>query len=293
MATNTLGGVNLTRISQLSLQALTTEILPLMGMVTDFSGNAAPGGSAITTRIPSLPTVSNIAAGRASANSTTTAVTITLNTWNGAQIGFNDLERTYSDVELYTQFVQPAISVIFENVMSSVLSVFTNANHANFTVVSAANFDADAVSTLSQNLSVLKVPRANRSIICSPAYFGPLTRDNAIQSALAYGGSEAIREHRIPRLHGFNVYDYNGTIPTNSRNMAAVAFTPMSVAMAARPVVQPRSWYGSVQDIVEPISGLPMQVREFYDGSELRFEWHLNWGVAAGTPNSAWIIASS
>jgi hypothetical protein len=292
MATNTLAGTTLERLAALTLDSLVTEVVPLMSFVTDFSADAVPQGNTVTTRIPGAVSTQNFAASKATANATTISRVITLDKYRGVSLGFNDVERSATDLRLSEMFVRPAVSAIVENVMLDALSVFTVANHADSTAITPANFDADAVSTLAQNLSTIKVPRTRRTIIIPPSYYGPLTRDNAIQQAFAYGGSEVIRENRVPSVHGFNIVEYTGEIPLNARAMKGVAFAPMSVAIAARGVVPPPAgtWYGNVLNIVEPVSGLPIQIREYYDGVELRYEWTCQWGVASGVPNSAWII---
>lgn len=45
---NTLGGVNLTKIAQASLDVLVTEGIPLTAFITDFSSEALPKGETIT-----------------------------------------------------------------------------------------------------------------------------------------------------------------------------------------------------------------------------------------------------
>jgi hypothetical protein len=67
------------------------------------------------------------------------------------------------------------------------------------------------------------------------------------------------------------------------------------MVLAARGVVQPPAdtWYGNVVDIVDPVSGLPIQIREWYDGTELRYEWATLYGTALGVTGNLVRILSA
>lgn len=297
MATNTLNGVNLTRISQLTLDALQTEGIPLSAFTTDFSADALPQGETITTRFVTVPTTQNFNSSKATGNSATTARSITLNQYRGVSIGFKDTELTYSDVELGSKFVKPAISAIVDEMIAYVLGFVTDANgFGTLDLVSTAgNFDDDDVADLAQTLSTAKVPKAGRSLILKPTYFASLAKTGAIKDASSYASAEPIRENRIPRLHGFDVIEYNGTIPTNSENMQGIAVHPQALCIAARTIPEPPpgTWYGKVMSIVEPNSGIPIQIREHYDGNELVYQFGVLYGAAVGIPTKLARIVSA
>lgn len=295
MATNTLAGVNLNRISQLTLDALITEGFPLSAFVTDFSGDIQPHGESVTTRFVASPVTQNFASSKATSNSTTTARVITLNNYRGVSIGFKDLERTFSDVDLADMYVRPSIAALVDYVIEEVLKISTQAN--GFTVgcnSPAADFDADKVADLSEALSTAKVPKFNRHLILPPRYYSALVKDGAIIDASAYGSTDPIREHMIPRLHGFGIIEYNGVIPDNDDDgMVGVATAQQGLCVAARGVEMPPedTWYGNCENIVEPTTGLPIQIREFYDGNELVYQFSILFGVQKGvTGNTLQIV---
>lgn len=292
MATNTLNGVNATRISQLTLDALQTTVLPFSAFTTAFSGDVADRGSAVTTRYVTNPSVSSFATTRSSSNSTTTAVTITLNNYVGVDLGFSDTEMSFTDVQLQELYIRPAIVAIFENVMANVFALVTSANYTLNSLVTAANFSATNVAGLATTLNTNKVP-ANRHIICSPTYADTLRKDSTILPAYAIGDPNFLRNGVIPRLHGFQIHEFNGTIPNNSESLAGIACAPQGVAIAARVPVTPRNWSGQVTNITDPTSGLTIQYRDWYDGQEQRSQFCLIYGTAKGHPTNLLRIRSA
>jgi hypothetical protein len=284
MATNTLGGVNSTRIAQLTLDALQTTVLPFSAFTTSFSSEVAQMGNAVTTRYVTNPSVVSFATTRSSANSTTTAVTVTLNNYVGIDIGFSDTEMSFSDVQLSELYIKPAITALFENVMANTLALVVNANFTNNTVISAANFTAANIANVATSLSVSKVG-VNRHIICSPTYAETLRKDSTILPAYAIGDPNFLKMGVIPMVHGFKIHEYNGTIPT-TENLAAIALAPQAIAIAARVPVTPRNWAGSVTNITDPASGLTVQYRDWYDGTEQRSQFCLIYGTAKGNPGN-------
>lgn len=293
MATNTLNGVNATRISQLTLEALQTTVLPFSAFSTNFSSDIAAAGSAVTTRYVTNPTVQNFAdPARASTNSATTARTITLDKYVGVDIGFTDTEMSFTDVQLMEMYIRPAIVALFENVMANTLSLVTAANFSSNSVITAANFTAANVAGLAQTLNEAKVPM-DRHIILPPSYAVTAKKDTSIQAAYAYGSPEAIRTGRLPDVYGFQMHEWNGTIPTNSENLAAIALAPQALLLAARAPVTPRNWAGQVSNITDPESGLTIQFRDFYDDVEQRTQFCLIYGTQIGNPANLHRIKSA
>lgn len=291
MASNTLNGVNITRISQLTLDALQTEGIPLSSFTTDFSRDAIPAGETITTRFVTVPTTQNFASSKSTAGSSTTARSIKLNQYRGVSIGFKDTELAYTDLELGQKFVKPAISALVDEMIAYVLSLVTSENgfNAHDLDVEPDDFDDDSVADLAQYLSTAKVPKEGRSLIIPPTYYASLAKTGAIKDASAYGSNAPITENRIPALHGFRVLEYNGTIPDNEEDLMGLALHPQALCVAARTIPEPPpgTWYGKVQNIVEPKTGIPIQIREHYDGTELVYQFGLLYGAAVGIPEKA------
>lgn len=294
---NTLGGVNLTKIAQASLDVLVTEGIPLTAFITDFSPEALPKGQTVTTRFATAVSTQDFSSDKAAADVTTTARNITLSNYRGVSFGFTDTELTYTPVQLADLFVRPAIAALVDYVINAALTNVTNGNgFTRVKTVSAAAFDADTVADLAEGLSTAKVPKSPRSLIIKPTYYASLAKDNAIHAASdGPAGASVIRDNMIPKVGGFSVYEYNGTIPGNSENLVGVACGKQGLCIAARGVVEPPdgTWYGRIENIVDPNSGLPIQIREFYDGTKLTYQFSTLFGTAIGIPAYLTRIASS
>jgi len=288
---NALNGVFSTRIAQLSLDALLTQKLPCMSFLTDFSDEVATMGNAVTTRYPNALTVSNFANVKTPIDSNTVSKTITLNQYIGVPIQFTDTEVAFSDVKLMEQFIEPAITALFENVMAVTQALITVAAYSSNTVLAAANFTAANIALLDRLQTVNKVPRSPRHIVAPPTYTEVLKKDTALQAAYAYGPGNTIRTGEIPQVYNYKVHEFNGTIPTTN-NLAAYAFHPQALLFAARPPALPRNWYGEVRNITDPDTGLTIQLRDYYNGTTQVTEWCFIYGVAVGNPGNLTRITS-
>ncbi len=290
---NNLNGVFMTRLSKLTLDALLTAKLPVMNFFTDFSSDISDYGNAVTTRYPNALVAQNFLAGKSAIDANTVARTITLDKYIGVPIQFSDTEVSFSDFKLSEMFVKPAVTALFENVMASVFSMVTAANYASANVLPAASFNTNGVARIGRIQTVNKVPLGNRHMIVAPTYAEVLKTDPAVAAAYAYGSPETIRTGRIPQVGGYEIHEWNGTIPTNSENLAGIAFAPQAVLLAARPPALPRNWYGEVRNVTDPESGLTIQIRDYYDGNQQKTEWCFIYGNQIGNPGNLTRLTSA
>lgn len=289
---NTVAGVNPARIAKLTLEAVQTELLNLNMFHTDLSADIANSGESVTTRFVSNPSVVDFDAERSAANSSMTARTVTLNNYVGVDLGFTDFEVAKSDIDLLEMYIRPSVVAIFENVIAAGLALVTNANFTTNTVITAANFTADNVAGLQESMTTAKVPTRDRTLLIKPTYAKTLKTDTAVQASYAYGNNQAIRTGVLPEVYGFGINEWNGTIPTNSENLAGIALHKSAILMAARQPSIPSNWYGQVQSITDPTSGLTLQYRDFYDGNVQRRQLCLMYGVQKGTTNLHRILSA-
>jgi hypothetical protein len=272
MATsNTLNGLSLTVIAQESLKALLPK-MPLIGaFTTDFSSDVQAVGAAVSTRVPSALTAQATATvGYSGLNATSTAKTITLDQWPNVTVGFNDKEvSTISLGMLQKTFIGPLVNGIVSNVMSGVLANVTTGNFpATLTGLTTANFNAakigDAVTTLNTN----NAPDSQRNVMLTPSYYGALGKDTSLALAYAYGGSEVIRENKIPHVYGANILYYNN-IPAGQANEGKVGFvcSPDALLIASRPPAIPANFPGDIVNVTDPDSQFTLQLRTWYDAN--------------------------
>ena len=280
---NALNGVFMTRLSKLTLDALLTAPLPIMNFWTDFSSDISTYGNAVTTRYPNALVAQNFASAKTAIDSNTVARTITLDKYIGVPVAFTDTEVSFSDIQLTEMFVKPALTTLFENVMATQLALVTVANFSSNNVIAAADFTAANVARLARIQTAAKVPLSNRHLLINPSYAETLKKDTAVQASYAYGPGNSVRTGVLPEVYGYNIHEWNGTIPTTN-NLQGIAFVPQSLILAVRPPALPRSWYGEVRNVTMPETGLTVQIRDYYDGTSQRTEWCFIYGCQIGNP---------
>ena len=278
---NTLNGINLAAVAEQSLDYLSTQFHPLRAFARDFSDEISGQGESVTTRVPSSMTASDLSNGYTASDVTSTAKTITLNKFKGYSMAFTDMEVSKSGNFdwLSSVFLGPALEVTLDAVMDDLLALVLNANYSANEVITAANFDADEVADLAADLTTAKVPKSERALVLPPSYYASVQKDAIVQDASSYGAASAVQENAAMRVHGFNLYEYTG-IPTNSENLAAIALHPSALLLAARTPAAPADGNVEVQDIVDPSTGLPIQLRTFYDN--VAGKHYLTMGVLYG-----------
>jgi hypothetical protein len=299
MATNTIAGANLAAIAEMTIPHLMSELVPLNAFTRDFSPDIAQKGASVTTRYATQPSAVDLSSGYTSQDTTMTSLTVTLNTFYGFVYGFNDVERSKSAVNLLDIFVAPAVQAIGVKVFGDLWNLVNDTNYPAATAteltVTAANFDRDDVADLAGQLTTNKVPKLGRSLILHPTHYTALAKD--LNAADSSGQVTTIGEHRIPRLHGFDVYE-SPECDGNSVNVAGLACHRNNILMAARGVDFPSEASAAgvrVENVVVPGLGLPVQFRRWYDpnAGELKVSVGVLYGVLFGLPNAGMKIVTS
>lgn len=272
MATNTLGGVNATIIAELSIPLLTSTFAPLNAFSTDFSAEVAAKGASVTTRFPSALSATDLTSGYTSQNTTLTAATINLTSFQGITVGFYDYERTRSSKNLLDEFVEPAINAVGKKVFQDLWALVNDTNFPGLTnpnvigatefLSTAANFDVSDLIDIAGQLDINLVPRTNRSVLLSPAYYAAIVKGFV---DVATSGTDTGRvEAKVPRVAGFDVY-LAQDITNNGVNVVGGAFHRTALGMAARAIDIPSEFPGTVETVTIPGLGLPVQFRMWYD----------------------------
>jgi hypothetical protein len=172
------------------------------------------------------------------------------------------------------------------------LSNFGTAVHTG----TAANFDINDVIDIRQACDVAYWPQTNRSLFIDASYDANLLKQTNITKALEFGGSEAIRQGRIPQLVGFNYFPTT-LIPTNSQNLRGFAVTDNAILVAFSPV-PPAGAVANVvnyQSVTDPETGLTVEYRSWADADtdSTRDVIEVNYGYAKGDENALKRIVSA
>jgi hypothetical protein len=278
---NTLGGINIAQIAEQSLDYLSTQFHPLRAFARDFSTDISGAGESVTTRVPASMTAVDLSSGYTAQDVSSSAVTCTLNKFKGHSAAYTDMEvsKAGNFDWLSSVFLAPALEVTLDAVMDDLLALVLNANYSANEVITAANFDVDEVADLAADLTTAKVPKSERALILPPAYYASIQKDAIVQDASSYGTTAGVQENAAQRVHGFSLYEYTG-IPANGENLAAIALHPSALVLAARQPAAPSDGSVQVADIQDPTTGLPIQLRTWYDNTAGKH--YLSMGVLYG-----------
>lgn len=297
---NNIGGINLTLIAQDSLTTLLAEFPLISKFTTNFGGEIATRGETVVTRIAnavSSPITDIGASGYQVTNVTSLERRIELTNHKGFVMGFSDGEVAKGGYDVLRRtFIRPAAYAVSKAVMDDIFGLVTNANFADAPVYdgTVAAFDADAVATISQKMTERFVPQQDRLLIVTPALYTALAKDNAISAQYASGTNAPLTENLLPRIHGFEINQY-AAFATPTANCKGIACNPESILIATRQPALPTNWYGNVASATDEKSGLTVQVREWYDGTEglQKLSMSILYGVAVGNqPTLGKVIAS-
>ena len=264
---NSLSGINLAHVAQSALDNLSAQQTPVSAFSTDFSSEIADVGESISTRIATAVAAGDATSGYTASDVTSSAKTVTLNKHKHFTMAVTDLEIAKGGMSMLERtFVRPGTHSVINAMVDDLMALIVASEFGNVTgVITATNFGADDVATLAGDLTTLNVPKNERALIILPTYYAGLAQDNAIQASYASTLDDSLRDHRVPRVHGFNVYEYSD-IPTNSENLAGFACGPESLLIAARQPAIPQNWSGAVESAPDPDSGLTIQLRSWYEG---------------------------
>lgn len=172
-------------------------------------------------------------------------------------------------------------------------ATFTN----TATTSSAANFDADDVADLATGLSTAKASKIGRYAVLGPAYYGALSKDNAIQAAYAFGDDGVIKRNIIQNVHGFAINEVSDVAA--SGDVAALEgwfAAPEAFAVAFRPSFESVQvpGYAMMGSYTEPTTGITITTK-VWDGMDGNFYigGFVGFGIAAGQAPALTILKSA
>lgn len=254
-------------IADAAIEAFTAELLPLMAFSTDFSAETAQKGASVQVAIPA-----NITAGtteNAYETEDTAALgvaTVQLTSYAKATVGITDKQFANSSSARLEKFAIQQAKAVARKIIADALALVLNATFSSKVTKALASFTSADVRAMRVILDKADVPVSDRSLILYPDQYDKLTADTTlvISNALAYGGTEVIRDGMIPRFLGFDLYNLN-MLPGNSENLVGIAVHPSAMAIAIRTLMpQAPSEYLESRVITDPKSNIGLGYRRHY-----------------------------
>lgn len=250
------------------LNAFVATLAPLRAFSRDLSGATAAVGNAVYVPRIDAVTATTFNQSYTGTGGTVNTITVSLDKHRIQTIDLTDVQQLNSSAAKIENFARQQGIALAKIVLQDIWSVITTTNFgAAVVTTAAANWSKTQVRAMRKQLSQSNVDLSMVSLVLDTETHDSLLGDSTINQAYAYGGAEAIREGRIPRLMGFNVYESN-VIPLNSISLTAFACHPDAIAVAMRNInsVVPDGVYQGLETVTDPASGISMGYRRYYDG---------------------------
>jgi hypothetical protein len=129
-------------------------------------------------------------------------------------------------------------------------------------------------------------PEMGRSLVVNTEFDAALLKDTSVKAAYAFGGSEAIREGRVPRILGFD-YHNAPVLPANGENLVGFVALESAILTAFSPIPPPpntRELMADYRTVTDEESGLTLEFRAFGD-PQMDLDYYIievNYGYAKG-----------
>ena len=253
--------------AQEALQAFVAELAPINAFARDFSGETARKGNAVyVPRVDSITATTfnqlyNVGGG------TINTITVSLDKHRISHMDLTDVQQLNSSAATIDNMARQAGKGLAKLVLQDIWSVILTTNFgAAVVTTAAANYSKTQVRAFRKALAQSNVDMSMLSLILDTETYDSLLGDTNIVQAFQYGGSEAIRDGRVPRLMGFDVYESN-VIPINGISLTGFACHPDAIAVAMRGFqdVVPSGAYEAFESVTDDESGITMTYRRHYD----------------------------
>lgn len=260
---NTITGLDSDVIAAAALEGFVAGLIPLRAVSVDYSQEAGARGASVTVPLVAAGSVTDATDFEAD-DSTWGSTQVTLNAGKKIAWGLTDSEfsRNIAAVE---QKARVNGQKLAQYVLTDVLSLVTNANFGAGTAVGASSgFLVNDLPALTLAATQATMPKVGRSLVIGEAYSTNLMTDANITDAAAYGTAEGIREGKVARLMGMDVYGTD--LVSSSDNTVGHISVPSAIAFAGRYLApQKPEAYLDARPLVDEETGIVLGFRRFYD----------------------------
>lgn len=240
---NTLTNMQARIFADGAVRKLNQILTPLNAFSTSFNGDAAKKGD--TIRVPVFPTVSAgaFAGDYSAADTTIVGVDITLDQHYFKSVAFTDREIAESPADYFGNMGAQLGKAVAAKVLTLTMGAVTAANYGDAAgdkvVVAAAGFGTDSIADIRSACVKKGIHPSDAGLVLGEDHFTALLKTTQLTAQL-YGGTEAIREGRVPQLLGFDgIYESN-IVPDNGENLAGFACARQALGVGMR-YLEPQS----------------------------------------------------
>ena len=284
-----------------TLRTLVPVLAPLTKIaVTDFGSYVAEKGQVVHTRYANKfsATSYNSSNGFVAADATSTDVAITLSDHRYVMASFTDTEVATISLDMLRRvFIAPMSNAVVKSIFDDVVNNTTSANYSVAAYSGAKSaFARTSVANVATSLTKANLPFNDRALLLSPDAFGQLLQDASVAQYLSIGDTSVIRDGKVGRLHGLDIYEYNG-FPTSgtayTEGLNGIASCREGHVVVTRTVAAPTTGGGEQINVSDPDSGFTFALRSWYDWTKGKSNISASWitGFAVGNPDAAQRIA--
>jgi hypothetical protein len=280
-----------------TLRTLVPVLAPLNKIVTtDFSAYVAEKGQVVHTRFANKFTAStyDVSTGFVPSNAVATDVGITLADHNYVSAAFTDTEVATISLDMLRRvFIAPMANATVQSLFTSVISKTTAANFAGVAYSGTkANFNRTAIANAATAMTKANLPFSDRGLLLTPDAFGQLLQDPSVAQYLSIGDTSVIRDGKVGRLHGIDIYEYNGfptTGTTATEKLNGIASCREGHVIVTRVPAAPTTGGGEQITVQDQDSGFAFALRSWYDWSKGTSNISASWitGASVGNPDAA------
>jgi hypothetical protein len=257
-----------------AMRAFKNRLLPIMAFARKFESVPLEGTDKI--RVPYFPLATGASTDFVPANG--------YNIINAQGLQTKEVtpnKRKYRAVEITSvdwnrqpflsqeEFVKLEAEKLADDVLLDIFSIITAANFPGTTLaaLAASAFDFDELGTLRRLCGEANWPGAPRSVVLDGTFYEYLLRDSRVHNQ-NYGSTDAVREGRVPRVSGFDLYEVPLLPPNGAEKLAGMAVYPSAIAVAFSPIRPHPVLTQTVlqyEIVTDPDSGLSLEYRRFAD----------------------------
>jgi hypothetical protein len=266
MATNTISAeLQINTILDAALTALKQRLVPLNAFTTVFRDVPLQGTNKMVVPFHPLETAAStdFNGTYTFGNSATNSREVTINKRKYQSMGFTSSELARQPALDLRKIGEMKGHKLAEDVITDIMGSITAANFGTAVHTGlAANFDVKDVIDIREACDRAYWPQIGRSLFVDSSYDAYLLKDNNVLKAMEFGGSEAIRQGRIPSIVGFDYYPTT-MIPGNSENLKGFAVYQSAILVGFSPIPPAGhlSKTVSYQSLTDPESGLTIEYR--------------------------------
>lgn len=270
---STLTNVNDKIIAERALQGFAAVLFPISAFATSYSGDAAKKGDPIVVPLVNAITSTTFSY---SANSsfpyegtggTITGLTINLTGHKINTVDLTDLQKVNSSAANLDAWAFQQGKSLGRMVLEDILSLVLTTNFGNAIVTTLnTNWSKTQLLALRKALVESDADTTRMAALVNSVLYTQLLSDANISQALQYGGSEAIRDGKIPRVYGADIFE-STIVPANGITLYGFLSVPDALLVANRyldPGEGGRQAYITAMPVTHAETGLTIGYRRHY-----------------------------